>query len=178
MYIGQASKLTGATPKAIRLYERMGLIPTPQRKGRYRVYTDGDVQLIEVVKKAQRLGFRLSEMKGLFDRILLPGAAFTFDPGKIFPRKLLAGRTARLIVTANAPVWYHRLVSGDPVVKVVKGLILEFCGVAVTSVSRFGPIKGSAGSVRAKWLRAVHVAGARDVTRSGAKRRRARYRAA
>ncbi|MCG8478687.1 MAG: MerR family transcriptional regulator [Spirochaetales bacterium] len=65
MYIGHASKLTGATPKAIRLYERMGLIPAPQRKGRYRVYTEGDIQLIGVIKKAQSLGFRLSEMKGL-----------------------------------------------------------------------------------------------------------------
>ena len=63
MYIGHVSKLTGATPKAIRLYERMGLIPTPHRNGRYRVYTDGDVQLIGVIKTAQRLGFRLAEMK-------------------------------------------------------------------------------------------------------------------
>ncbi|MCG8478688.1 MAG: NAD(P)H-dependent oxidoreductase [Spirochaetales bacterium] len=119
-----------------------------------------------------------AQLKGLFDRILLPGVAFTFDPGKSVPRKLLAGRTARVIVTADAPIWYHRFVSGDPVVKVVKGLVLEFCGVAVTGVSRFGPIKGSADSVRVKWLGVVHVAGARDVTRSGAKRRLPRRRAA
>ncbi len=65
MYIGHVSKLTGATPKAIRLYERMGLIPTPHRKGRYRVYTDRDVQLITVIKRAQSFGFRLAEMKEL-----------------------------------------------------------------------------------------------------------------
>ena len=65
MYIGQVAKLTGATPKAIRLYERIGLIATPRRNGRYRVYTAGDVQLIGVIKRAQSLGFRLAEMKEL-----------------------------------------------------------------------------------------------------------------
>lgn len=104
-----------------------------------------------------------AQLKGLFDRILLPGVAFAFESGKAFPRRLLAGRTARLIVTANAPVWYHRWVSGDPVVKVLGRLILAFCGVAVRAVSRFGPVKGSADSVRATWLRAVHAAAIRDV---------------
>ena len=119
-----------------------------------------------------------AQLKGLFDRILLPGVAFSFDAGKIFPRKLLAGRTARLIVTANAPVWYHRFVSGDPVVKVVKGLILAFCGVAVTGIARFGPVKGAADSVRAMWLRTARDAGFRDVKRAGSRRRTSRRRAA
>ena len=43
MYIGRLSELTGATPKAIRLYESLGLIPVPRRQGAYRVYTDKDV---------------------------------------------------------------------------------------------------------------------------------------
>lgn len=32
MYIGELAKLTGCTPKAIRLYEQLGLL-TPQRRG-------------------------------------------------------------------------------------------------------------------------------------------------
>lgn len=30
----------GASRKAIRLYESLGLIPEPQRKGRYRIYSE------------------------------------------------------------------------------------------------------------------------------------------
>ncbi len=67
MYIGEVSKLTGATPKAIRLYENLGLIPIPNRKGKYRDYNDNDVELIKIIKEAQRLGFKLSEMKELFN---------------------------------------------------------------------------------------------------------------
>ncbi len=119
-----------------------------------------------------------AKLKGLFDRILLPGVAFAFDSGTPFPRRLLAGKTARIIVTTDAPVWYHRFVSGDPVVKTVKGLTLEFCGVAVTGVSRFGPIKRSTDSLRATWLRAVRDTGARDAARLRAKRRGSRRRAA
>ena len=112
-------------------------------------------------------------LKGLFDRLLLPGVAFSFDPGKVFPNKLLDGRTARLIVTANAPVWFHRFVSGDPVVRVLKPLVLGFCGVRVTDVSRFGPVKGAPEKLRTRWLHRVRHDGAVDARKkSGSRTRR------
>lgn len=67
MYIGEASRLTGASPKAIRLYENLGLIPSPARLGKYRVYGPTDVELIAIIKQAQYLGFRLSEMRELLN---------------------------------------------------------------------------------------------------------------
>lgn len=67
MYIGEIAKLTGATPKAIRLYENLGLIPVPNRKGKYRVYTENDVGMVRLIKDAQRLGFKLSDLKELLD---------------------------------------------------------------------------------------------------------------
>lgn len=59
MYIGKLAKLSGATPKAIRLYESIGLIPTPKRQGRYRVYSDKDVSLVHMIRRAQAVGFSL-----------------------------------------------------------------------------------------------------------------------
>ena len=38
MYIGEFARLAGTTPKAIRLYEQLGLLPEPRRRGKYRVY--------------------------------------------------------------------------------------------------------------------------------------------
>ncbi len=67
MYIGELSALTGASRKAIRLYEEMGLIPEPERKGHYRVYGDGDVVLVRMIKRAQGVGFKLSELKDLVE---------------------------------------------------------------------------------------------------------------
>ena len=65
MYIGKLAELTGATRKAIRLYESIGLIPVPVRKGKYRVYSDNDVLLINMIRRAQTVGFNLVELKEL-----------------------------------------------------------------------------------------------------------------
>ncbi|MGV8934616.1 MAG: MerR family transcriptional regulator [Gallionellaceae bacterium] len=70
MYIGKLAELTGASRKAIRLYEELTLIPTPSRKGQYRVYTDKDVALIRMIKRAQVVGFNLAELKGILGVIV------------------------------------------------------------------------------------------------------------
>lgn len=62
MFIGRLAQLTGCTPKAIRLYEHMGLINEPQRSGRYRVYNAHHVQMVHLIRKAQTAGFKLAEM--------------------------------------------------------------------------------------------------------------------
>ena len=62
MFIGRLAQLTGCTPKAIRLYEHMGLINEPQRSGRYRVYKAHHVQMVHLIRKAQTAGFKLAEM--------------------------------------------------------------------------------------------------------------------
>ncbi len=67
MYIGKLAKLSGATPKAIRLYEAIGLIPIPNRDGNYRVYSDKDVALVHMIRRGQAVGFSLEEMKELIE---------------------------------------------------------------------------------------------------------------
>jgi len=67
LYIGKISELTGASRKAIRLYEERGLIPKPARKGNYRIYSDQDAFLIHMIKTAQSVGFSLAEIKGLVE---------------------------------------------------------------------------------------------------------------
>jgi MerR family transcriptional regulator, copper efflux regulator len=62
MYIGELSKRSGASRKAIYLYEQMGLIQKPMRKGSYRIYADVVVQQIQTIRCAQTLGFKLKEL--------------------------------------------------------------------------------------------------------------------
>jgi MerR family transcriptional regulator, copper efflux regulator len=63
--IGKVAEITGASPKAIRHYEAAGLMPAPQRRGKYRVYSERDVFLVHVLKHSQSFGFRLAEVKEL-----------------------------------------------------------------------------------------------------------------
>ncbi|MGV8899183.1 MAG: MerR family transcriptional regulator [Burkholderiaceae bacterium] len=65
MYIGEIAKRTGASAKAIRHYEALGLLGKIMRTGSYRVYFDSEVRQIALIKQAQALGFRLSELRPL-----------------------------------------------------------------------------------------------------------------
>lgn len=68
MLIGRVSELTGATRKAIRHYESIGLITPPERKGSYRIYNDHDVMVISMVFRAKALGFSLFEIKDIVSK--------------------------------------------------------------------------------------------------------------
>ena len=62
MYIGEFAKRAGATPKAIRLYENIGLLPQASRRGKYRTYDTRYIETVNQIKQAQQLGFSLREL--------------------------------------------------------------------------------------------------------------------
>lgn len=64
LFIGKVAERAGVNPKTIRYYEEIGLLPKPQRgENRYRLYSKEAVELLQFIKKAQGLGFTLSEIK-------------------------------------------------------------------------------------------------------------------
>ena len=65
MLIGQVSQSTGLTTKAIRLYEEKGLIQPPARRGRYRVYSEEDLDVLQLIVEAKSLGVTLAQLKGV-----------------------------------------------------------------------------------------------------------------
>ncbi|MDB4302929.1 MerR family transcriptional regulator [bacterium] len=68
MLIGRVSELTGATRKAIRHYESIGLIAPPERKGNYRIYNEHDVVVISMICRAKTLGLSLFEIKDIVSK--------------------------------------------------------------------------------------------------------------
>ncbi len=66
MTIGQVASHAGVNVQTIRYYERRGLIPEPERTpSGYRRYTDEVVRRVGFIKRAQELGFSLSEISDL-----------------------------------------------------------------------------------------------------------------
>jgi MerR family mercuric resistance operon transcriptional regulator len=65
MAIGDLSRHTGCNIETIRYYERIGLIPTATRRGRYRSYGDEDVNRLRFVRRARELGFTITDVRAL-----------------------------------------------------------------------------------------------------------------
>ena len=65
MYIGEIARLTGASAKAIRHYESLGLLGRVERAGAYRHYREAELQQVQLIRQAQGLGFRLAELVAL-----------------------------------------------------------------------------------------------------------------
>ena len=66
MKIGELARGAGTTTKTIRFYEQGGLLPYPRRSASgYRDYGLVDVERLEFIRKAKRLGLSLEEIKGV-----------------------------------------------------------------------------------------------------------------
>ncbi|GGB50778.1 NAD(P)H dehydrogenase (quinone) [Roseibium aquae] len=104
-----------------------------------------------------------AKLKGLFDRVLLPGKAFRYVKGKAFPEGLLRGRTSEVLVTADTPGWFFRLVYGAPIKKEIRSQILNFCGLKMKAYSWFASLHGSTPGQREKMLERAARLGARAI---------------
>jgi len=93
-----------------------------------------------------------AKLKGLIDRTFLPGFAFQYEEGKAIPKKLLKGKTARVILTMDTPPWYYVLIQRAPVIHQLKKATLEFVGFTSIKSKMIGPIISSSKDARSKWL--------------------------
>jgi DNA-binding transcriptional MerR regulator len=67
--IGEVARLVGTTPRTIRYYEEIGLLPAEKREtGRHRLYTESDIdRLRELLRMKDLLGVSLEELKALVE---------------------------------------------------------------------------------------------------------------
>ena len=68
--IGEVAELTGTTPRTIRYYEEIGLLPpTGERElGKHRAYTEADVERVrEIVRLRDLLGLSLDQLSRLLE---------------------------------------------------------------------------------------------------------------
>jgi MerR family transcriptional regulator, redox-sensitive transcriptional activator SoxR len=63
--IGEVSAQAGLRTSAIRYYERIGLVPEPQRESGRRRYEPDVLRRLAVIELAKRGGFSLDEIHGL-----------------------------------------------------------------------------------------------------------------
>jgi Cu(I)-responsive transcriptional regulator len=66
MNIGDAAKAAGVTPKMVRHYESLGLIPEADRtEAGYRLYGDREVAMLRFIRQSRGLGFSMKQIEEL-----------------------------------------------------------------------------------------------------------------
>jgi DNA-binding transcriptional MerR regulator len=64
---GDVARLTGVSADTIRHYERLGIVPNPQRTiSGYRMYPRETIERVNLAQRAVRLGFSLAELAEIF----------------------------------------------------------------------------------------------------------------
>jgi Cu(I)-responsive transcriptional regulator len=66
MNIGEAAAAAGVTPKMIRHYETLGLVPEPDRtEAGYRLYGEREVAMLRFIRQSRVLGFSTKQIESL-----------------------------------------------------------------------------------------------------------------
>jgi len=108
------------------------------------------------------LGAMPALLKGFFEQSFRPG--FGFEHGKMgWPKKLLGGRSARVIITMGMPGpvfrWYFRSHS----LKTLERNILRFGGIGPIRDTLFGMVEAVSQKRRSKWLKQMTEMGREGV---------------
>jgi putative NADPH-quinone reductase len=91
-------------------------------------------------------------LKGFFEQVGRPGFAYADDGGRGLPRKLLTGRSARVVVTMGMPAlvyrWYYRAHG----LKALERNILGFIGISPVRSTVIGRVEAAPAATRTRWL--------------------------
>lgn len=66
MNIGEAAKAAGVSPKMVRHYEQIGLLPPAERsESGYRLYGERELSVLRFIRQSRRLGFSMEQIAEL-----------------------------------------------------------------------------------------------------------------
>jgi putative NADPH-quinone reductase len=87
------------------------------------------------------LGAMPALLKGFLEQVLRPGFAFDYR-SKGMPKKLLTGKSARIVVTMGMPALVYRWYFGAHSLKSLERNILRFVGIGPIRASLIGMVEG------------------------------------
>ena len=106
------------------------------------------------------LGTMPGLVKLFLEQVFRPGVAFSYQE-KGLPKKLLAGRTARIVVTMGMPAFAYRWFYFAHGVRGLKRSILQFVGIKPVRETLIGGVGSASEDKRAGWLAAMREHGRR-----------------
>jgi putative NADPH-quinone reductase len=98
------------------------------------------------------LGSMPALLKAFFEQVLRPGFAFEYQSTGGMAKKLLTGKSARIVVTMGMPAFVYRWIFFAHSLKSLKRNTLWFCGVGPVKSTIIGSIEGMSEQQRMEWL--------------------------
>ena len=106
------------------------------------------------------LGTMPALVKAFLEQVMRPGVAFEYQDSGL-PKKLLAGRSARLVVTMGMPVAAYRWFFFEHGLRGLERNVLHFVGIRPIRESLFGSVANAGESRRRGWLKRMKEMGRR-----------------
>lgn len=103
-------------------------------------------------------------LKGLIDRLFLPGQAFVYEGGPL-PRGLMAGRSARYITTMDSPRLWYWLAHRRAIAASFGRGTLRFVGFSPVRGTLLFNVRKMTARRRAAWLHKLEQLGQRDAVK-------------
>ena len=100
--------------------------------------------------------------KAFLEHIARPGIAFEYR-AKGLPRKLFAGKSARVVVTMGMPAFVYRWFYLAHGLRALRRNILGFVGVAPVRETLYGMVGEADADRRARWLAEMRALGGRAI---------------
>ena len=97
------------------------------------------------------LGTMPALVKAFLEQVMRPGTAFEYRK-QGFPKRLLAGRSARLVVTMGMPALIYRWYFGAHGVRGLERSVLRFAGMKPVRETLLGMVQTADQAKRQRWL--------------------------
>ncbi|MGD2118325.1 MAG: NAD(P)H-dependent oxidoreductase [Chromatiales bacterium] len=98
-------------------------------------------------------------LKAFLEQLLRPGFAYVKQRADAVPKKMLTGRSARIVITMGMPTlvyrWFYRAHS----LKSLKRNILKLCGISPIRETLFGMVENVGDAKRRQWLDKIQQLG-------------------
>ena len=108
------------------------------------------------------LGTMPAVVKAFLEQVMRPGIAFAYRK-RGFPKRLLAGRSARIVVTMGMPAFMYRWYFGGHGLRGLERSILRFVGIKPVRETLIG-MAGEAGEAKCRrWLDRMRDYGSRGI---------------
>jgi len=105
------------------------------------------------------LGTMPALLKAFLEQVFRPGFALAKAEAGQMGKKLLIGKSARIVVTMGMPAWVYRWYFRAHSLKSLERNILRFCGIGPFKESLIGMVEAPKNTHREQWLEQMRTLG-------------------